>query len=143
MAKQTRGADARSLKRKTGPRQPRKTLVDIRDTAAVDLRIETGHGGAVPRTLVGLAIAARSRAEAEEAEIDEFWCVFDVEWPRNHPELPEAIGLAKKNKIHLAITNPCFRALVDPPFQRPRSVARQRRRPEAPPSLRWIARQRP
>lgn len=23
----------------------------------------------------------------KEAEIDEFWCVFDVEWPTNHPGL--------------------------------------------------------
>jgi len=46
-----------------GTRRPRKTLV---------VNIETGHGGAVPRTLVGLAIDARTRALAEESEIDEF-----------------------------------------------------------------------
>lgn len=128
MAKRTRGSDTKPLKRRTGTRRPKKTLVvfcegektepqylealkrqpEIRDTAAVDLRIETRHGGAVPLTLVKLAIDARGRAEAEEAEIDEFWCVFDVEWPRNHPGLAEATGLAKKNKIRLAITNPCF-----------------------------------
>jgi hypothetical protein len=128
MAKRSREADARPLRRTTATRQPRKTLVvfcegektepqylealkkrpEIRDAAAVDLRIETGHGGAVPLTLVSLAIAARSRAEAEEAEIDEFWCVFDVEWPRNHPGLGDAVHQARENDIHLAITNPCF-----------------------------------
>jgi hypothetical protein len=102
MAKRSREAEARPLRRRTGIRRPKKTLVvfcegektepqylealknqpEIRDAAAVDLRIETGHGGAVPLTLVALAIDARSRAVAEEAEIDEFWCVFDVEWPR-------------------------------------------------------------
>jgi hypothetical protein len=85
-----------------------KRQPEVRDTAAVDLRIETGHGGAVPRTLVELAIDARGRAAAEEAEIDEFWCVFDVEWPRNHPGLSDAVRRARQNDIHLAITNPCF-----------------------------------
>ena len=85
-----------------------KNQPEIRDAAAVDLRIGTGHGGAVPLTLVALAIDARSRAVAEEAEIDEFWCVFDVEWPRNHPGLGEALHQARENDIRLAITNPCF-----------------------------------
>jgi len=44
----------------------------------------------------------------EEAEIDEFWCVFDVEWPLNHPSLKEAIERARKNDIRLAVSNPCF-----------------------------------
>jgi hypothetical protein len=128
MAKRSREADARPLRRRTGTRRPKKTLVvfcegektepqylqalkrqpEFRDVAAVDLRIETGHGGAVPLTLVSLAIDARSRAAAEEAEIDEFWCVFDVEWPRNHPGLSDAVRQARENDIRLAITNPCF-----------------------------------
>jgi hypothetical protein len=29
-----------------------------------------------------MAIEARNRAIDEEGEIDEFWCAFDVEWPR-------------------------------------------------------------
>jgi hypothetical protein len=128
MAKRSREADARSLRRRIGTRRPKKTLVifcegektepqylealkkqpEIRDAAAVDLRIETGHGGAVPLTLVALAIDARRRAVAEEAEIDEVWCVFDVEWPRNHPGLSDAVHRAHENGIHLATTNPCF-----------------------------------
>ena len=128
MAKPGRKVDVRPLRRKTGTRRPKKTLVvfcegektepqylealkrqpEIRDVAAVDLRIETGHGGAVPLTLVALAIDARNRAAAEEAEIDEFWCVFDVEWPRNHPGLSDAVRRARENEIHVAITNPCF-----------------------------------
>jgi hypothetical protein len=128
MARRSRDADARPLRRRTGTRRPKKTLLvfcegektepqylealkrqpEIRDVAAVDLRIETGHGGAVPLTLVALAIDARNRAAAEEAEIDEFWCVVDVEWPRNHPGLSDAVRRARENEIHLAITNPCF-----------------------------------
>jgi hypothetical protein len=102
MAKRSREADARPLRRRTGTRRPKKTLVvfcegektepqylealkrqpEIRDAAAVDLRIETGHGGAVPLTLVSLAIDARSRAVAEEAEIDELRLPSTCHWWR-------------------------------------------------------------
>lgn len=128
MARKDRVTGGRPLKRKVGTRRPRKTLLvfcegertepeyldalkrqpSIRDVAAVDLRVETGHGGSVPRTLVSMAAAARSKAIDEEAEIDEFWCVFDVEWPRNHPGLSEAIEQARENDIQLAVSNPCF-----------------------------------
>jgi hypothetical protein len=128
VSKRSRTSQPRTLKRKVATRPPRKTLVVfcegektepqyllalkqepfVKDTAAVDIRVETGHGGAVPLTLVTLATAARAKSAAEEAEIDEFWCVFDVEWPRNHPHLPEAIARAEANDIRLAISNPCF-----------------------------------
>jgi hypothetical protein len=128
MAKRSRQAQSRSLRRKVAIRRPRKTLVVfcegartepqyllalrqqpfVKEAAAVDLRVEAGHGGAVPRTLVSLAIAARDKALAQDAEIDEFWCVFDVEWPRNHPGLAEAIARASANGIKLAVSNPCF-----------------------------------
>lgn len=128
MSRADRRAGARPLKRKVATRQPRKTLVvfcegertepeyldalkrqpSVRDVAAVDLRVETGQGGSVPRTLVAMATEARSRALDEEAEIDEFWCVFDVEWPRNHPGLIEAVQQARANGIQLAVSNPCF-----------------------------------
>lgn len=118
----------KSLKRGVGIRSPRKTLLVfcegertepeylralkrqpfVRDVAAVDLRVEPRHEGAVPLTLVSVAADARSRAISEEAEIDEFWCVFDVEWPVNHPNLRDALELARRNDIQLAISNPCF-----------------------------------
>jgi RloB-like protein len=128
MARQHRAAPGRSLKRKVGIRRPRKTLLvfcegertepeyldalkrqpTVREAAAVDLRVEAGHGRSAPRTLVAMAAAARSKALDEESEIDEFWCVFDVEWPQNHPGLSEAIEQARQNNIRLAVSNPCF-----------------------------------
>ncbi len=118
----------KSLKRRSGFRQPKKTLVvfcegkrtepeyldalkrlpEVHNVAAVDVRVETSHGGAVPLTLVNLAIEARNRYQGNEGEIDEYWCVFDVEWPRNHPNLEAARTLAKANQIEVAISNPCF-----------------------------------
>lgn len=126
--KRSRAPQPRTLKRRVAIRPPRKTLVVfcegektepqyllalrqepfVKDAAAVDIRVETGRGGAVPLTLVTLASAARAKSAAEEDEIDEFWCVFDVEWPRNHPHLPETIAKAEAHDIRLAISNPCF-----------------------------------
>jgi hypothetical protein len=128
MARDRRKAGGRPLRRRVATRRPRKTLLifcegertepeyldalkrqpSVRDVAAVDLRVETGQGGSVLRTLVSMAAAASSRAIDEEGEIDEFWCVFDVEWPRNHPGLREAIEQARQNGIELAVSNPCF-----------------------------------
>ncbi|GGM17757.1 RloB family protein [Dactylosporangium sucinum] len=117
-----------SLRRKVATRRPRKTVAifcegqrtepeyldalrrepDVRDAAAVDIRIEHIGGGAVPLTLVRMAVEARKRSIAEEGEIDEFWCVYDVEWPTHHPGLAQAADLAARNGINLAVSNPCF-----------------------------------
>ena len=119
---------ARPLKRRVAIRKPRKTLLifcegeqtepdyldalkrqpSVREKAAVDLRVERGHGGSVPLTLVEMARTAQRKAEEEEGEIDEVWCVFDVEWPRNHPGLLEAVQQASQAGINLAVSNPCF-----------------------------------
>lgn len=132
-----KGAGARTLKRKVATRKPRKTLVvfcegertepeylnalkrkqSVRDVAAVDLRVQTGQGGFVPRTLVAMAIESLKRATDEDAEIDEFWCVFDVEWPRNHPGLEEAVKQARANGVKLAVSNPCFEVWLILHFQ--------------------------
>ena len=128
MARKESNSRARPLRRRVAFRRPRKTLVifcegtrtepeyldalkrqpSVRDVAAVDIRIEAGPGQSAPKTLVSMAVEARSRAIDEEAEIDEFWCAFDVEWPRNHPGLREVVERARQNDIQLAISNPCF-----------------------------------
>lgn len=117
-----------ALDRKVEIRNPKKTLVvycegirtepeylealkklpAVRTAAAVELRIESQESGSAPLTLVESAVAARRRAAQEEGEVDEFWCVFDVEWPKNHPNLAQATRLASLNNINLAISNPCF-----------------------------------
>jgi hypothetical protein len=79
-----------------------KRLPQVQRNVAVNIEIDPGQG--VPLTLVERA-AARMKADAE---IDECWCVFDVEWPRHHPNLERAFQIAKANGIHLAVSNPCF-----------------------------------
>lgn len=128
MTPKRRVSDGRTLRRKVATRAIRKTLLvfcegertepeylnalkrerAIREVAAVEIRVAQADSGAVPLTLVKRAIEARSRAVSENDEVDEFWCVFDVEWPVNHANLPEALMLAKANEISLAVSNPCF-----------------------------------
>ncbi len=78
-----------------------KRLPGIADNTAVAIEIDPTQG--VPLTLVKRAIE-RSR----DNEVDECWCVFDVEWPQHHPKLAEARRLAACHGIGLAVSNPCF-----------------------------------
>ena len=81
---------------------------EVRDGASVEIRIADDPRGAVPYTLVSAAASSKSRSFEEADEIDEVWCLFDVEWPINHPRLDEAISLAEESGVQLAISNPCF-----------------------------------
>jgi hypothetical protein len=128
VARRGERAAGRSLRRRVAVRRPRKTLLifcegvrtepeyldalqrhpAVREVAAVELRVDAGSGGKVPRTLVAAAAEARARATEEDGEIDEVWCLFDVEWPRNHPHLAAAVERAREAGVRLAVSNPCF-----------------------------------
>ena len=65
-----------------------------------------------PKTLVKKAKDLKRKAEAdaksradENLIIDSVWCVFDVD---EHHSIPEAVVMARDNKIQLAISNPSF-----------------------------------
>lgn len=112
---------AKELRRGTASRPERKTVVvfcegaatepdyiralkrlpNIRDNTAINIEIAPRQG--VPFTLVKLAVE-----RAADDEVDECWCVFDVEWPKHHPNLDRALSLADQHDIKLAISNPCF-----------------------------------
>ncbi|WP_281388994.1 RloB family protein [Kribbella qitaiheensis] len=79
-----------------------KRLPQVQRNVAVNIEIDPERG--VPLTLVERAVARLK----SDAEIDECWCVFDVEWPRHHPNLDRALRMAKTNGIKLAISTPCF-----------------------------------
>jgi hypothetical protein len=78
-----------------------KRLPEIRDNTAISIEIDPERG--VPLTLVKWAVE-RSRDD----EVDECRCVFDVEWPKNHPNLDQAVQLARAHGVRLAVSNPCF-----------------------------------
>lgn len=128
MTRPRRAAGKQSLKRRAGTRRPRRTFLIfcegertepeylavlkrqpvVHDIASVELSVVPGDGSSKPQKLVSLAIEARQRAIKENSEIDEFWCVFDVEWPENHAGLRKAIAEARHNEIGTAVSNPCF-----------------------------------
>lgn len=113
---------AKDLKRKTAKRPERKTILifcegeasepdyikglkripEIRQNTSINIEVDPNQG--VPLTLVERAISQKR----EGYEIDELWCVFDVEWPKHHPNLEKTLQLARVHDIQLAISNPCF-----------------------------------
>lgn len=125
MVKQRRD---KSLRRKYGVRSPKRTFLifcegertetdylkalksepAVRQVASVDIQIDEDTHGSAPLTLVKAAAEARERANDEQGEIDEVWCIFDVEQPTNHPNLKEAIALARSKAVNVAVSNPCF-----------------------------------
>ena len=82
-----------------------EALKDLPETQEnAEIRIDYETAGSVPKTLV----LAAADAQGVEDEIDEFWCVFDVEWPGNHPQLDDTLELANARGIRVAVSNPCF-----------------------------------
>jgi hypothetical protein len=64
----------------------------------------------VPLSLVKEAVARQRQEKREESRglgrgYDEIWCVFDVD---EHPDLPEAMDLARRSGIFVAVSNPCI-----------------------------------
>ncbi|MET7999765.1 RloB family protein [Nonomuraea glycinis] len=116
--RRTKGKD---LRRKTAQRPERKTIVvfcegeasepdyinglrrlpEIRANTSINIEIDPEPG--VPMTLVKRAVE-----RSYDDEVDECWCVFDVEWPHKHPNLERAMLLAEESGIRLAVSNPCF-----------------------------------
>ena len=124
----SRSREQRTLRRKVDHRNPKRTFLvfcegkktepaylkalkrepEVRDIASVDIHVHDDSLGSAPKTLVEAAADARARTGLEASEIDEVWCIFDVEWPQNHPNLKEALELAKRSKVNVAVSNPCF-----------------------------------
>lgn len=48
---------------------------------------------------------ARKRTGDPNEEVDQVWCVFDVD---DHPLIKEACEQARANKVHLAVSNPAI-----------------------------------
>ena len=117
---QKQGGSGRGLRRRVASRSPRRTFVilcegketepqylsalkqlrKVREIASIEILGSVG----VPLKLVEAAIEVKRHGD----EIDEVWCVFDVEAPQKHPNLKEALARARDNEIKTAVSNPCF-----------------------------------
>lgn len=78
----------------------------FRDRVTVEVHDFRG----TPKALVERAIEVKQKNEKNARRgrgraHDEVWCVFDVD---EHPHLAEAIDLARRHDINLAISNPCI-----------------------------------
>ena len=93
-----------------------KRLTHIARGTALDLRIHPERD--VPLPLVEMAVQQK-----RDPEVDECWCIFDVEWPKNHPNLVKARALAEVHGVNLAISNPCFELWLVLHFQEHYSFA--------------------
>ena len=97
-------------------------LHSLRITEKIRLvEIEIVEAAGVPKTIVELAVRKKREAEKRATRegdssqrYDEVWCVFDVD---AHPNLAEALQQADANKIHVALSNPCFELWVLLHFQ--------------------------
>ena len=74
----------------------------------VNVRVDPAPG--VPLELVKRAAKAKTESDREAKRrqgraYDQTWCVFDRD---DHPHFDEACALARRNGIHLALSNPCI-----------------------------------
>ena len=136
MARSRQPLHRRRKRRNVGSRIPRKTFLvfcegartepeylkalkqepGVNKRASVQFRQAT-IGISPPLSLVKAAVKTIDRAEEEKDEIDEVWCLFDVEWPQNHPNLDQTVALAKRSKVHIAVSNPSFELWLSLHFQ--------------------------
>ena len=79
-------------------------LHGVQNIAVLDIY----ESGGTPRTLVERAKKTKTEAGHPAAGDTEYWCVFDVEAPKPHPGLRDAVVIARDNGIRVAISNPCF-----------------------------------
>ena len=58
----------------------------------------------VERAIRARAAELRDERRGRGKASDEVWCMFDFDV---HPQVPEAIELARRNEINMAASNPC------------------------------------
>jgi len=76
------------------------------------VHVEIDKQAGVPLTVVNRAIElnrqadeAATRNEDDNLRYNDVWCVFDVD---EHPNLAEALELASKSRVQVALSNPCI-----------------------------------
>jgi hypothetical protein len=95
-----------------GKNTERRYLEDCKDAYGAGMvRMRFLPITGVPMTVVKAAIEEREmllktrRRSKDSFDVFRVWAVFDRD---AHPNVPEALALAKENKIDIAFSNPCF-----------------------------------
>jgi hypothetical protein len=107
-----------------GRRTEVRYFQDVRtDLRASTVEIVIGREHKEPLGLVQAAIEHQRQAPNRQKDgyeaYDQVWCVFDVEAPRPHPRLADALRLARKYGVQCAVSNPCFELWVLLHFREP------------------------
>lgn len=74
------------------------------------VKIEPIAPAGAPLTIVQSAVARKKQEDAKKKTdsfdgLYEVWAVFDID---EHPNIPQAINMAKANNVNTAISNPCI-----------------------------------
>ena len=107
------------IRRQPGNRKPRKVILIICEGEKTeplyfealkrDLRISSVNIQIIPNQGAPISIVKRAKKEKTRLSAgDEVWCVFDVEEKFQNKTFPEAVLLAQKADIGLAVSNPAF-----------------------------------
>lgn len=117
----------RSIDRKKGNRQPRKTILIVcegQETEpkyfksfklhSVHVTVKGGDGRTAAVQVVNRAIELREKRRQEsklsftKSEYEEVWCVFDSESAHANPSFVQAATIATQCDLHLGVSNPSF-----------------------------------
>jgi hypothetical protein len=119
--------DNRDYRRKAARRQPRFRILIVCEGEVTErsyfklfqhhvknprVHIELPDEPGVPLTVVRTAVRRREESEVDadregddNLRFDSVWAVFDVD---DHPNLDQALALARTSRIEVAMSNPCF-----------------------------------
>jgi len=99
---------------KTEPQYFNAITNELRLQKSVEVDVDGKRGASTPTSVVDYAIVL----ESERAKIastspiltayDVVWCVIDVEVPKPHPSLENALNKAKAHSLKVALSNPFF-----------------------------------
>ncbi|GAB6140744.1 RloB family protein [Methylosoma difficile] len=118
---------SRSTSRKLGTKPPKFLIIAVCEGKNTEpdylksfakqhgnglVEVETVAPAGAPFTIVKKAVEIKKQRDAQAKKtLDSFdglfevWAVFDVD---EHPNIPQALDMAKANKVHTAISNPCI-----------------------------------
>jgi hypothetical protein len=116
---------SKSISRKLGKKSPKFLIIAFcegKNTEPEYLKSFARHHGnslvdvqtiapaGAPLTIVQSAVARKKQEDAKKKTnsfdgLYEVWAVFDID---EHPNIPQAINMAKANHVYTAISNPCI-----------------------------------
>lgn len=86
------------------------------DLNGLNVNVQLGSSHGTPSKLVRDAVKHKNRAPQSREDrftaYDDVWCVMDVEAPKPHPDLADALRDAKRGGVRVVLSNPCFELWV-------------------------------